>query len=108
MFRSTGEVGKLERFIVARCALVGEPLCGLHHDCGSSSNTRCNNALHMGQRLTSEECRVRVKLWLLAGMTVAVDDLAGRHKHVHAVDPRRLGLMSELECDLQLERFSER
>ena len=82
--------------------------CGLHHDSGSSSNTPCKKALHMGQRLTSEECRVRVKMWLLAGMTIAFDDLAWRHTHAHAVDPRRLDLMSEQECDFQLERFSKR
>ena len=89
---SHGEVGKLQRFIVAECTWVGEPLA----DC------------IMGQRLTSEECRVRVKMWLLAGMTLAFDDRAGRHTHAHAVDPWRLDLMSEQECDLQLERFTKR
>lgn len=45
-------------------------ICGLHHNRGDGSGSRCKKALSMG-RLSHSACILRLKRWLLAGLNDA-------------------------------------
>jgi len=71
----------------------------MHKDRWDTSKTVCKKALALG-RMTSDECRVRVKQWLLAGLTIG-DRPDARTAHVHFTNPHEFPHKTEEEVDAE-------
>lgn len=54
----------------------------------------CKKRLDVGAGMSSEECCRRLKLWLLEGLSIDVDDPEGRQRHLE-VQPRELADMDD-------------
>ena len=52
--------------------------------------------------MDSDECRVRIKAWLVEGLHIEEHDKKGRKKHLR-VNPRDLVLPDELEMNQMVE-----
>ena len=44
---------------------------------------RCKKAVTFGARMSPQDARIRMKMWLLKGARLEMDDCRGRHKHMH-------------------------
>ena len=78
--------------------LVGGGNCGCHLNTALGERTRCQASLTAGKYLTLDECRVRMKLWLLAGLTVSDADRMARNSH-KGILPRQIPLEDETVVD---------
>lgn len=73
-------------------------VCGRHRNVNDS--IECKKQLCMGKSLSADECRVRLKLWLLEG--VQLDDLPmARTAHLRH-NPRLIQLVPEEDADRRL------
>ena len=72
--------------------------CGKHFNTALGERTRCQSSITAGKYLTLDECRVRMKLWLLAGLAVSDDDLLARQSHKRML-PRQIPLEDENVVD---------
>lgn len=69
-------------------------ICGLHHNRGDGSGSRCKKALSMG-RLSHSACILRLKRWLLAGLNDAELSVQNaRSDHVAMIGHGRTWLTS--------------
>ena len=77
-------------------------MCKCHINSWDSEGTVCKKQVTSGtgpQALSDQECRVRVKQWLLEGLRIDSSRPDARDRHVFGVKPRELPLMSESEVD---------
>lgn len=100
-------------FVSLLCAFQNRRPCahasssGWGATCGGHRNNiydidPCKIMLTMGSRFTSDACELRVRQWLLVGMTV--DDTLPNARRTHVMDmkPRRLVPLPRAEQDLSL------
>ena len=80
--------------------------CGGHKNSWDGEKVTCKKMLTLGSgpnKLTDVECRTRVKLWLLAGVSVDNSRNDARRAHVFGVNPRNLQLVTEADADAMAE-----
>ncbi len=77
-------------------------LCGVHTNADDAPKTQCKRQLFFGDvnTMSAEECRCRLKAWLLRGLDVNASDPVGREKHMQVM-PR---LISPLPSEEELDR----
>lgn len=68
------------------------------------SGTACKKMINVAS-MSEDEARVRVKLWLLAGLEIPSDAPDGRQRHVFEVNARALALQPEAEVDALAARL---
>ena len=68
---------------------------------------KANGGQEEGPNMTEDEARHRMKLWLVKGMAIPIDDPQGKKKHL-ALNPRTFNLeveKSELQLDEDVTRM---
>lgn len=71
-------------------------VCGQHWN--EADNRECKKQLIYGDKMDPDEARVRIKRWLLEGVTIDDQHHRARSKHL-AIKPRDLDLHDEETCD---------
>ena len=75
--------------------------CGGHRDAEDGQRIACKKTISQ-TGMSNEECRIRMKMWLLAGVAIEEDDPRGRSKHM-AAPFKTEPLRDETALDAQAE-----
>lgn len=75
--------------------------CRRHHNADDMDGRLCRKSLWMGATLTSAECKLRVKLWLLEGARIG-DGPTSRTDHLN-INPRHLELKPADEVEAMVQ-----
>ena len=77
-------------------------------DLASSSDLQCKKAITVTASMSSEECELRMKMWLLRGRAIPAEGPWSRYQHVHGVKAPKIGpLLTAEQCEAALALIQE-
>lgn len=74
--------------------------CGCHKNVADGNSIQCKKQIVAGQKMSLDEARLRMKLWLLKGTDIVNSESSiSRDQHVRLINARDLELCPESDAD---------